>query len=130
MSRETTYAGMLGVWQKFLAAMAANPVLAPLELWRNKLAGLLAQGVELSQQQAAMAASKQETSKQLKAILAEGNRLMTGIRKMIADQYGVEAEKLTEFGIQPFRGRTRKAKPAPGPDKPENPDKTTPARTA
>jgi hypothetical protein len=77
-----------------------------------------------------MAASKQETSKQLKAILAEGNRLMTGVRKMIADQYGIEAEKLTEFGIQPFRGRTRKAKPAPAPDKPENPEIPAPARTA
>ena len=130
MSREKTYAGMLGVWQKFLAVVAANPVLAPLEPWRNKLASLLALGVELSQQQAAMAASKQEKSKQLQAILGEGNRLMTGMRKMIADQYGVDAEKLTEFGIQPYRGRTRKAKPAPEPDKPESPEIPTPARTS
>jgi hypothetical protein len=133
MSRERTYAGMLGVWQKFLAAMDANPALAPLEPWRNKLAGLLGLGIEISQQQAAMAASKQEKSKQLLAILGEGNRLMTGLRKMIADQYGVSAEKLTEFGIQPYRGRTRKAKPAPEPDKPESPDSPespTPARTS
>lgn len=77
-----------------------------------------------------MAASKQEKSKQLQAILGEGNRLMTGIRKMIADQYGVDAEKLTEFGIQPYRGRTRKAKPAPEPDKPANPESPTSAGTS
>ncbi|HEX6900611.1 MAG TPA: hypothetical protein VF789_12880 [Thermoanaerobaculia bacterium] len=47
---------------------------------------VLAQGVEISQQQAAMAAVKQERSKQLQALLADGNRLVTGMRKMIADR--------------------------------------------
>ena len=125
MSREKTYAGMLGEWQKFLASMDANPDLAPMAEWRNKLASLLAQGVEISQQQAAMAASKQERSKQLKSLLGEGQRLMTGIRKMIADRYGVTAEKLTEFGVRPYRGRTRKPKPAP-----ENPAAPSPAPPA
>jgi hypothetical protein len=121
MSKETTYAGMLGYWQRFLAALIANPDLAALEPWRTKLANLLAEGVELSQQQAAFAAGKQETSKRLQAVLAEGNRLATAIRKLVADQYGVQAEKLTEFGIQPFRGRTRTAKPDPVPETPESP---------
>ncbi|HEY9421840.1 MAG TPA: hypothetical protein VIW92_10530 [Thermoanaerobaculia bacterium] len=125
MSREKTYAGMLGEWQKFLAAMDANPDLAAMAEWRNKLASLLAQGVEISQQQAAMAASKQERSKQLQTLLADGNRLMTGMRKMIADRYGVRAEKLTEFGIPPFRGRIRKAKPG---TEPENPEVPSPAQ--
>jgi hypothetical protein len=123
MSRETTYNGMLGRWQKFLTALIANPDLAALEPWRTKLAALLAQGVELSQQQAALTASRQEMSKQIRALLAEGNRLVTSIGRMIADQYGIEAEKLAEFGIQPFRrraflGRTRKEKPAPQPESP------------
>ena len=124
MSREKTYAGMLGEWQKFLASMDANPDLAPMAEWRNKLASLLAQGVEISQQQAAMAASKQEKSKQLQTLLADGNRLVTGMRKMIADRYGVRAEKLTEFGIPPFRGRTRKVKPGTEPENPEVPSPT------
>lgn len=124
MSKETTYNGMLGEWQKFLAAVIANPDLGVMEPWRAKLAGLLAQGVELSQQQAALAASKQEKSKQIQALLAEGNRLVTSMRRMIADQYGIRAEKLTEFGIQPFRGRTRNPSPAPQPESP------APAETA
>lgn len=125
MSREKTYAGMLGEWQKFIAAMDANPDLASMAEWRTKLANLLAQGVEISQQQAAMAASKQEKSKQLQTLLADGNRLVTGMRKMIADRYGVRAEKLTEFGIPPFRGRSRKAKPG---TEPENPEVRNPAQ--
>lgn len=125
MSREKTYAGVLGEWQKFLASLEANPDLAPLEPWRNKLAGLLAQGVEMSQQQAAMAAAKQEKSKKIKTLLLEGQRLVTGIRKMVADQYGVGAEKLTEFGMRPYRGRTRKAKPDS-----ENPEPPIPSPPA
>ena len=110
MSKEKTYAGVLGEWQKFLASVEANPDLAPMESWRSQLATLLARGVEISQQQAAMAASKQERSKQLQAIISEGQRLATGMRKMIVHQYGFRAEKLTEFGLQPFRGRPRKPK--------------------
>lgn len=121
MSREKTYAGMLGEWQKFLAALDANPDLASMAEWRNKLASLLTQGVEISQQQAAMAATKQERSKQLQALLADGNRLVTGMRKMIADRYGIRAEKLTEFGIPPFRGRKRKPEPGAEPENPEVP---------
>jgi hypothetical protein len=128
MSKETTYNGMLGKWQKFLAALIANPDLAALEPWRTKLGALLARGVELSQQQAALAASKQELSKQIRALLAEGNRLVTSIGRMIADQYGIEAEKLTEFGIQPFRGRAFRGRtpkaPAPQPESPA-PSETT-----
>jgi hypothetical protein len=126
MSRETTHNGILGEWQKFLAAVAANPDLAALEPWRAKLSGLLARGVELSQQQAALTASKQEKSKQIQALLAEGNRLVTSMRRIIADQYGIQAEKLAEFGIQPFRGRAfftrrKKEKPAPQPESPGTP---------
>ena len=72
-----------------------------------------------------MAASKQERSKQLQAIISEGQRLATGMRKMIVHQYGVRSEKLTEFGLQPFRGR--KAKPAE--ENPEKPQPSSPAST-
>ena len=126
MSKETTYNGMLGEWQKFLAAVIANPDLAAMEPWRAKLSGLLTRGVELGQEQAALTASKQEKSKQIQALLAEGNRLVTSMRRIIADQYGIQAEKLTEFGIQPFRGRNRVSKATtPAPEQP-TPEPTSP----
>lgn len=125
MSKEKTYAGVLGEWQKFLASIEANPDLAPMEPWRQQLATLLSRGVELSQQQAAMAASKQERSKQIQAILSEGQRLATGMRKMIVHQYGARSEKLTEFGLQPYRGRKVKA----ASENPEGPQPSSPAST-
>jgi hypothetical protein len=31
--------------------------------------------------------------------------MATGISRLLTENYGLRAEKLTEFGIQPFRGR-------------------------
>jgi hypothetical protein len=73
-------------------------------------------------QQAVLTASKQETSKQLRNLFAEGQRLATVLRKAVAVHYGPRAEKLAEFKIPPFRGRTRKVKP----EEPETPELPTP----
>jgi hypothetical protein len=57
-------------------------------------------------------AGKQEASKQLNTFVTEGERLATVLQLAVKQHYGIRAEKLAEFGLQPFRGRT-KAKPAP-----------------
>ena len=56
-------------------------------------------------------ATKQELSQQLKTLVVEGDRVATLLRSAVKQHFGVRAEKLTEFGVQPFRGRTRKAEP-------------------
>ncbi len=48
--------------------------------------------------------------------MIEGAKLATVMRGGLKHRYGSRAEKLTEFGLQPFRGR--KAKPAETPDVP------------
>ena len=126
MSQETTYAGMIGEWQKLIATLETNAADLPhAEVPKNELAAMLARAQGISLEQAALTATKQEKSKQIQTLLADGNRLVTGMRKMIADRYGVRAEKLTEFGIPPFRGRTRKVKPG---TEPENPEVPSPAQ--
>jgi len=42
--------------------------------------------------------------------MTDSTRLGNALRAMIKEHYGVRSEKLAEFGIQPFRGRPRKAK--------------------
>ena len=112
---------MLGDLQKLTTALGANKEeLAHLEGARQRLEVLLAQAQEKSVQQAALVASKQETSKQLRAVLIEGQRFATAVRSMLKEFYGLRSEKLAEFGLQPFRGRTRKAKPE-APEEPEIP---------
>ncbi|HEX4960063.1 MAG TPA: hypothetical protein VF173_04440 [Thermoanaerobaculia bacterium] len=117
---ETTDKGIQGEWQHLLNMMEANAAELPhLEGPRAKLAAQLAQALEISKQQDTLTAGKQEASKQYRVVINEGQRLANAIRSMIKSQYGIRAEKLVEFGLQPFRGRNRKAKqPTPPPQDP------------
>ncbi|HYO15464.1 MAG TPA: hypothetical protein VE685_19900 [Thermoanaerobaculia bacterium] len=110
----------VGDWQNLLASIEANSAdLAHLEFSRLKLSGTLDRVVDITKQQSALTASKQEMTRQLREALAEGNRLATVLRLAIKEHFGIRSEKLAEFGMQPFRGRPRKAKPPapePAPD--------------
>ena len=67
-----------------------------------------------------MTAEKQEISKQLKGALDEAERLATVLRLAIKQHFGIRAEKLAEFDLQPFRGRKKSTfLPTPPPEKPE-----------
>jgi hypothetical protein len=117
---ESTKAGKLGALLQFNAALAANASDLPhIEGARVRLERALTEAQEISKQQAAFAASKQEASKRLQVLLEEGVRLATAIRKLLGDNYGIRSEKLTEFGVQPFRGRkARKVVVKPEPPAP------------
>lgn len=117
MGKERTYLGKLGSWQRLITTLLANmESLAHTEVPRAKLEALLAQAVEIAKQQGALTASKQELSKQLQGIISDGERTATALRVLIKEHYGPRSEKLAEFGMQPFRGRTRKEKPLPPPE--------------
>ena len=118
-TRETTNAGVLGDLQRLAGKLEANSKDLPhLEAPRAKLVVLMARVLEINTQQGALMASKQEASKELKTLLTEGQRLGNAMRAMVKEHYGIRSEKLAEFGLQPFRGRTRKAK-APTSETPE-----------
>jgi hypothetical protein len=108
MIRENTNAGILGQLMRFSAALAANSTeLEHLEGMRLRFASLVSEAQAIAQQQAALAASKQAASKRLATLLAEGVRSATGMERMLLEFYGLRSEKLVEFGLQPFRGRSR-----------------------
>lgn len=122
MVTETTYAGKLGELQRFTAALTANKAELPhLEGTITRLESLLSQAQQAAAQQKALAASKQETSKLLKAALIEGKRLSTGLATLLKEFYGPRSEKLAEYGLQPFRGRKRKETPEV-PELPKEPE--------
>jgi hypothetical protein len=117
----TTYASKLGDWQSFLAPLATNAADLPhLEIPRTQLAALLAQAVELKNQQATERAAKQGATQQLQTMVLEGQRLAALLRQALKQHYGPRSEKLAEFGLQPFRGRAKSKKtpptPAPSPE--------------
>lgn len=110
--RHTTQSGMLGDLQVLLTALEANGEDLPhLEISRAKLERMLDQAYDAATRQATAAAVKQEATKRLQGLMTDSTRLGNALRAMIKEHYGVRSEKLAEFGIQPFRGRPRKAKP-------------------
>ena len=122
MARETTYAGKVGGLTRFTKALATNAAELPhLEGARIRLETMLGEIQEISGQQAVLVASKQETSKKLKTLIIETERLATGIRKILTERYGLRSEKLAEFGMQPFRGRKVKEETPETPEPPATP---------
>ena len=97
--------------------------LAPLRL---QLVAQADKALDIGKQLAGLTASKQDLSKQLRVVIVEGDRLATLLRSGIKQRYGIRAEKVAEFGLQPFRGRPRKAKT--GPETPGTPS-TPPVST-
>lgn len=115
MARERTQSAKFGGWNRLGMTVRANSAALPhLEASVARLETLLAQGLDLTKEQAAFRASKQEKTQQLSAVLDEGSRLAAWLRNSIKQHYGPSSEKLAEFGLKPFRGR--KAKPAPEPE--------------
>ncbi|HSG39040.1 MAG TPA: hypothetical protein VLE27_05335 [Thermoanaerobaculia bacterium] len=110
MAKELKYGATLNGWETLLASLEANGGDFPqLETYRQQLTAMLVQAREATAAQAAMAASKQEASKRLRALLTDGRKLATFLRNGVRQRYGDRAEKLVEFNLQPFRGRPRKA---------------------
>ena len=128
MAQERTYTGVMGSIQRLNTALEANSAELPhLEGARQRLAALLTQTQENAKTQAALTASKQETSKQLRTLVVESQRVANAVRALLKEHYGLRSEKLAEFGLQPFRGRVRKAKPeVPGAPKPPAPPPAAP----
>jgi chromosome segregation ATPase len=111
-TRQTTQAGVLGELTRLSAALDANAVeLEHLEGARVRFAALVAEAQQTAREQAYFAASKQEASRRLERLLSEGQRMSTGLGRLLQEFYGIASEKLTEFGLQPFRGRTRRSEP-------------------
>lgn len=104
--RGKAYSKVVAESERTHAALEANAVdFAHMEEYRNRLAGRLEAARELSTQQSALTAAKQETSKRLLVAMDEIFKLTSFLRAAIKQRYGSRSEKLVEFGIQPFRGR-------------------------
>jgi hypothetical protein len=114
MQNETTYSGILGEWQRLLDALSANSTDLPhLEMARSLFVDHLSQTQTLLRRQAAQVAEKQQSSQDLRAMLSDGQRMATMLRQGIRQHFGIRSEKMAEFGLSPFRGKTGKKKPEP-----------------
>jgi hypothetical protein len=105
-----TYAVDRDGWLRLLPALIANSEDIPyLEAPRLRLESITTEAGDLLTQQAALSASKQDVSKRLQALIAEGRQLAAFLRVGVKQRYGTRSEKLTAFHLQPFRGRKIKS---------------------
>ena len=119
MANEWLYMNTVNGWDKVEVAVTASgePQLeVSLPVLRTK-----SQRVRLLYaQQASLTAAKQEITRELNQEIMDGNALVDFIRTGARAIYGKDSEKLVEFGIKPFRGKSRKKK-SPTPPLPEAP---------
>ncbi|MFL6290031.1 MAG: hypothetical protein ACJ759_03970 [Thermoanaerobaculia bacterium] len=110
MANEWLYMNKVHGWDKMDVAVTANAEKVPnLEV---NLAGLRERAQRarnLFAQQAALQAAKQEVTKELQQVIQEGDALVKFLREGLKAYLGKRSEKLIEFGVQPFRGITRKS---------------------
>ncbi len=116
------YGGLLIEREKIQRSLANNvDELKHLESPCAKLEGMLEEIGRLRAEQNLLQARKQEATLRIQELLEQTGKLVTFIKTGIKEHYGHTNEKLTEFGIQPFRGRRREAKAEP---ETETPDET------
>lgn len=101
-----TYDASFAEWRRILKPFANNKngETPHLEGHVTRLTNVLAQVEEIEGRQMSLAAAKQEMSQQLKALVVEGRRISAFLKAGLREHYGRSGEKLTEYGLQPFRG--------------------------
>ena len=106
--QQTRHSDVITDWEQTSASVAANINEVPhLEAPRAKLQTNLEEFRSLLVQQDLHAAAKQQVSRRLRILLADGRKLATFLRTGVKEHFGNRNEKLVEFGIQPFRRRKR-----------------------
>ena len=110
MAQPTSQADYLNAFQHRLNALEANiNEIQHLDTRRLKLQEIHKSAILAFQDQSAATAAKQDASRRLEALLAEGQTVMTFLSAGIREHYGKDSEKLAEFKLQPFRGRRAKS---------------------
>ncbi len=104
----TSFADVVTEWEKLLTAVTANQAdLQHLEVYRAELEVELGKAKIANSRQSALQAEVQQMTRDVEAAIATGRDLATRIRTGVRSKYGGRSEKLTEFGLRPFRKRVR-----------------------
>ena len=122
MAKIPEYLNTLNGWAKVLAAVLAHAAELPyLAEPSSRLQALLLQANSLSVDYSALTANKQDVGKKLQQALREGDALAAFLRNGARERFGTRSELLVQFGLQPFRGRSRTVPPPPVTPDPEAP---------
>ena len=79
---------------------------------------------ELTAERAALTARKQDVAKEMRSLFREGEKLADALRTVAREHYGLNSEKLVEFGMLPNRPRSRNSQMVDRPKPPVEPEVT------
>lgn len=89
-------------WQRLSSALQDKPELSHLNAHGEMLEAFLRRMSELIEVQAALKAARMDGTQRLTALMTDCDRLATVLRFALKLHYGRSAEKLKEFGIEPW----------------------------
>jgi hypothetical protein len=116
---KAAFLNVTGEWDDLAVKVEANAVdLAYLADTRTQLLTILDAAKAASVRQSTLQAQYRQATRDLEKLLSDGGELATRIRNGVRMQYGLKAEKLVEFDMQPRRKRSRskkKEEPVPAP---------------
>lgn len=102
----------LSIWDRLAAAVSNNLSALPalrrdLEILRQALQEIR----EAKKRQIELRAAAQQATRDLEAAMEKANGAAVRLNPGVLAAYGSKEEKLTEFGLRPWRTRRRKAAP-------------------
>jgi hypothetical protein len=126
MPNNSSYADILRDWEQLLTSAQEDASdLTEAERHRAALAQHLEATKALKARQNSAQAAKQESTRELKAMLVKGRELAIRLRGVVRANIGPHSELLTKYGVAPLRKRRRAEKPTEG-ETPEVPAPATP----
>lgn len=116
MPREN-FATTVERWRKIADGMARHEIDIPyLAEHRARLEEMIARANELIAQRAVHQAAKQQATRDLQALLADGRRVASFLRAGLIQELGNRSSRLIAFGLRPFSRRSRRSAEAPAQD--------------
>ena len=127
---KNSIADLIVDWEMLLATIRASAAGLPgLEAFIAPLEALLAAAKELTVRVETSRGIKQQETQQRRALLQEGKNLTSRIRAALKAHFGLQNERLVEFGVRPIRSRSR-ARTTPPEQQKTAPSSPTPTSTS
>ena len=103
-----SYADIVRDWEQLLTSVKEDAAdLAEAERHRATMAQHLDATKVLKAKQDSLQAAKQETTRELKAMLVKGRELAIRLRGVVRANLGPHSELLTKYGVAPLRKRRK-----------------------
>ena len=123
MSKQSI-ADFVVAWETLVTNVKVSGTEVPgVEVYTPPMEQILAQAKDLSARLEMRKAVKQQESKERRMLMQAGRKQAARLRAALKAHFGIDSERLIEFGVRPIRPRRRKNQPEvseaePGPAPP------------